>query len=84
MKLYARVFLAAVWSVALPAMLFAQDSSYSKDKPLSFRTAIELAVKNSAASGIAMADLQHARASVSQTRDVFLPQAVMGSGLGAS
>jgi outer membrane protein len=100
MKLYARVtpsdhaktaraggpgvILVAAWIVALPAMLLAQDSSYSKDRPLAFRTAIELAIKNSTTSGVAQADLQRAQAGVRQTRDVFLPQAVVGSGLGAS
>jgi outer membrane protein TolC len=83
MKLYARVILVAAWIVALPATLLAQDSS-SKDNPLAFRTAIELAIKNSTTSGLAQADLQRARAGVSQTKDVFLPQVVMGSGLGAS
>jgi len=83
MKLYARVILVAAWTVALPATLLAQDSS-SKDNPLAFRTAIELAIKNSTTSGLAQADLQHARAGVSQTKDVFLPQVVLGSGLGAS
>src|SRR5690349_18817271 len=83
MKLHARVILIAL---ALPATLFAQDTSSGKDndKPLAFHTAIELAVKNSATTGVAQADLQRARATVNQTRDVFLPQAVVGSGLGAS
>ena len=84
MKLHARVILVAVWTLALPATLLAQDSSSGKDKPLAFHAAIELAIKNSATTGLAQADLQRARATVSQTRDVFLPQAVVGSGLGAS
>jgi outer membrane protein len=84
MKLHARIILVAAWALGLPATLFAQDSSSGKDKPLAFRTAIELAVKNSATTGLAQADLQRARATVSQVRDVFLPQAVVGSGLGAS
>ncbi|MFI5105970.1 MAG: TolC family protein, partial [Terriglobales bacterium] len=54
------------------------------DKPLPFRTAIELALKNSVATGVSMADLQRARATVSQTRDAFVPQMVFGSGLGWS
>ena len=49
-----------------------------------FRTAIELALKNSPASGVAAADLQRARASYLQTRDLFLPQATLGSGLAFS
>ena len=100
MKLYARVtplqhaktaraggpgaILVAAWIVAVSATLLAQDPASGKDKPLAFRTAIDLAIKNSATSGVAVADLQHARAGVSQTKDVFLPQVVIGSGLGAS
>jgi outer membrane protein len=83
MKLHSRVVVAA-WIVALPVTLLAQDSASGKDRPLAFRTAIELAVKNSATTGLAQADLQRARATVIQTRDVFLPQMVLGSGLGAS
>ncbi|HEX4605211.1 MAG TPA: TolC family protein [Candidatus Angelobacter sp.] len=84
MTLHARVILAVIWTLALPATLPAQDSSSGKDKPLAFRTAIELAVKNSTTTGLAQADLQRARATVTQARDVFLPQAVIGSGLGGS
>jgi outer membrane protein len=86
MKLHARVILVAalVFVLALPSTVLAQDSSSGKDKPLAFHTAIELAIKNSTATGLAQADLQRARATVSQARDVFLPQAVVGSGLGAS
>lgn len=83
MKLHLHVILKAALILALPAMLRAQDSSADK-KPLAFRTAIELAVKNSTTSGVAQADLQRARATVTQTRDVFLPQFVLGSGLGGS
>src|ERR1700681_1771288 len=84
MKLHARVIVVAAWIVALPATLLAQDSASGKDRPLAFRTAIELAIKNSATTGLAQADLQRARATVTQARDVFLPQMVLGSGLGAS
>jgi outer membrane protein TolC len=84
MKLHARVVLVAAWVVALPATLLAQDSSSGKDKPLAFRTAIELALKNSTTTGLSLADLQRARALVSQTHNAFLPQVVMGSGLGGS
>jgi outer membrane protein TolC len=84
MKLHARLVLIAVCVVALPLALLAQDTSSGKDKPLAFRTAIELALKNSATSGLSQADLQRARSVVRQTKDVFLPQMVLGSGLGAS
>jgi outer membrane protein TolC len=84
MKLHARVVLIAAWIVALPLTLIAQETASGKDKPLAFRTAIELALKNSATSGLSQADLQRARSVVRQTKDVFLPQMVLGSGLGAS
>src|SRR5215831_12824295 len=84
MKLHARVVLVAAWVVALPLTLLAQETSSGKDRPLAFRTAIELALKNSATTGLSQADLQRARSVVRQTKDVFLPQMVLGSGLGAS
>lgn len=64
----------------LSSPLLAQD----KSKPLPFRTAIELALRNSATSGVARADLSRARETVSQTRDPFLPQMTVGSTLGYS
>jgi outer membrane protein TolC len=66
--------------LALPASLPAQDNN----KPLPFRTAIELALKNSAASGVGRADLERARATVTETRDPFLPSMTVGSALGYS
>jgi outer membrane protein len=84
MKLHARLIVVAAWTVALPAILFAQDSPVGQSKPLAFHTAIELAIKNSSTTGVSQADLQRAQATVTQTRDVFLPQTVLGSGLGAS
>jgi outer membrane protein TolC len=84
MKLHARVVLVAAWVVALPLTLLAQDTSPGTDKPLAFRTAIELALKNSATTGLAQADLRRAHAVVTQTHSAFLPQMVLGSGLGAS
>lgn len=84
MKLYARLIVVAAWIVALPATLFAQDSTASQEKPLTFHAAIDLALKNSTTTGAAQADMSRAKAAVTQTRDVFLPQTVLGSGLGAS
>jgi len=84
MKLHARVIVVAAWIMALPVTVFAQEAPASQEKPLVFRTAIELALKNSTTTGLAHADLQRARASMTQTRDVFLPQMVLGSGLGGS
>ena len=84
MKLHARLILIAAWIVALSATFLAQDSSAGKDRPLAFRTAIELALKNSSITALGQADLQRAQATVRQTHDVFLPQMVLGSGLGGS
>ncbi|HZU32861.1 MAG TPA: TolC family protein [Candidatus Angelobacter sp.] len=83
MKLYARA-IASIGIVAFSAALLAQETPAAGEKQLSFRTAIELAIKNSTMSGVAQADLQRARATVRQSKDVFLPQFVLGSGLGAS
>src|SRR6185312_8362181 len=60
------------------------EAAQDTDQPLSFRAAIELAVKNSATSRVAAADLQRARAGVSQAKDFYVPQLVFGSGLGFS
>jgi len=84
MKLHARLIAVAAWLVALPATLLAQAPSAGQEKPLAFRTAIELALKNSATTGLAQADLQRARWTVTQNRDIYLPQMVLGSGLGGS
>ena len=75
---------------ALAFVLFAlccsplAEAAQDTDQPLSFRAAIELAVKNSATSRVAAADLQRARAGVSQAKDFYVPQLVFGSGLGFS
>src|ERR1700748_1424688 len=82
MKFYARVIMA--WIVALPIALPAQDSSSNQNQPLTFRGAIDLAVRNSATTGASQADLQRAQATVSQTKNAYLPLTVVGSGLGAS
>jgi outer membrane protein len=84
MKLHFRCTLFAAWILALPALIFAQDASQSQPRPLAFRAAIELAIRNSATSGLAAADLTRAQLSVRQAHDVYLPQMVLGSGLGAS
>src|SRR5437660_2718132 len=88
MKLcFGAIVLAACLSLSALG-LFAQDNAQNptgtSDKPLAFHTAIELALKNSATTGLAQADLQRARWTVTQNRDIYLPQMVLGSGLGAS
>ncbi|HLJ29789.1 MAG TPA: TolC family protein [Candidatus Angelobacter sp.] len=58
--------------------------SRAQEAPLPFRTAIELALRNSAATGIGHADVQRAQANYLQARDLFLPQVTLGSGLAFS
>lgn len=56
----------------------------AQNAPLPFGTAIELALRNGAATGMARADVQRAQASYLQARDLFLPQFMAGSGLAFS
>ena len=84
MRLYARVIVVAAGTMALPATLLAQESASGQAQPLAFRSAIELALKNSTTTGLSRADQQRAHFAVTQARDVFLPQTVFGAGIGAS
>ena len=65
-------------------LFFFSASLAAQNAPLPFRTAIELALKNSATSGIARADAQRAQANYLQARNLFLPQVTLGSGLAYS
>jgi outer membrane protein TolC len=49
-----------------------------------FNKAIDAALKHSGTMAIAAAEEAHARASLLQARDAYIPQAIIGSGLGAS
>jgi outer membrane protein TolC len=51
---------------------------------ISFTTAIDLALKNSPRVKMALAEVDKARAVLEQTRDVYIPTLVGGSGLGYS
>jgi len=69
-------------TIVILCILFSiRITATAQNNTLPFRTAIELALKNSAASGIARADAQRARANYLQARDLFLPQVTVGSGL---
>ncbi len=72
--------------IAILGCLFVALSSnlYAQETRLPFRTAIELALRNSTTTGIARADEQRARAGYQQARDLFLPQVTLGSGLAFS
>src|SRR2546423_5585136 len=65
-------------------LFFFSASLAAQNAPLPFRTVIELALKNSATSGIARADAQRAQANYLQARNLFLPQVTLGSGLAYS
>jgi outer membrane protein TolC len=56
----------------------------ARAEPLPFRRAIELALAHSTGSAIASADLQRTYASYREIRNNYLPQLVVGSGLGWS
>ncbi len=49
-----------------------------------FNKAIDASLKHSGAMAVAAAEEAHARASLSQARSAYIPQAILGSGLGAS
>ncbi|HEX3470782.1 MAG TPA: TolC family protein [Silvibacterium sp.] len=51
---------------------------------VSLSTVVDLAVRNSAAVKAAVADVQRAEATLSESRDVYLPSFVMGSSIGYS
>ncbi|HMG99858.1 MAG TPA: hypothetical protein VK555_00530, partial [Terriglobales bacterium] len=53
-------------------------------EPLPLQRAVQLALSHSTASGAASADEQRAFASYHEARNQYLPQAIVGSGLGAS
>jgi outer membrane protein TolC len=80
MKLRVRVVSSVLCFLALTASLLAQEN----DKPLAFRTAVELALRNSAATGTGRADLERARATITEARDQFLPSMTVGATLGYS
>src|SRR5579872_1354899 len=78
-----RIFLRAAAHAALGGLLLAFPAALAAQNgnSLPFRKAVELALRNSAASAIAGAEEQHARAVYLQGRDLFLPQVTFGSGL---
>jgi outer membrane protein TolC len=80
MNRYTRVSASILCVLAFSLTLLAQEQG----KPLPFRTAIELALRNSANSGVARADLDRAQATVSQARNLFVPSMSVGAALGYS
>jgi outer membrane protein TolC len=80
MNLHFRAFGVVFCFLALLTTLRAQDQG----KPLTFRAAIELALRNSTATAISQADWERARATVNQARDLYIPQVTAGAALGYS
>lgn len=73
----------AVWLLlagALPALLTVS----ARAEKLSLKSAVERALTHSPAAGIASADEQRAFASYQEARSQYVPQVVVGSGLGDS
>src|SRR3954468_2398156 len=63
-------------------LVFAGASA--KADPVTFRQAVELALRHSGTMAIATADQQRAHASYLELRNMYLPQVTLGSGLGWS
>jgi outer membrane protein TolC len=80
MNAHVRAFGVVFCFVASLTALRAQDQA----KPLTFRAAVELAVRNSSATAVSQADWERARATVNQVRDLFIPQMTVGAALGYS
>src|SRR6266481_3923027 len=53
-------------------------------EPLPLKRAVELALTHSTVTGIATADMQHAYSAYRESRNNYVPQLVLGSGLGKS
>ena len=64
------------------AFCFTANQAFAE--PLTLKRAVELALAHSPAAGQAAADEQRALASFHETRDAFIPQLLIGSGLGDS
>jgi outer membrane protein TolC len=71
-------FLSIAWSMVLWGHLIANA------EPLTLKRAVDLALAHSPAAAQAAADEQRAFASYRETRDQFIPQLLIGSGLGDS
>jgi outer membrane protein len=79
MKRHVRAFGVVCCFLVSFTALKAQDQ-----KPLTFRAAIELALRNSATTAAAQADWNRALATINQSRDVYKPQVTVGAALGYS
>src|SRR5215469_7947657 len=65
-------------------VLFISATSVVFAEPLPFKTAIQLAIRNSAQMEMAVSDQNKAYAGYLEARNQFIPQLYFGSGIGAS
>lgn len=66
---------------ALPALLLAAPGAYAQ---VSLTTAAALALKNSPAVRMGVADVQHAKGALGEAKDAYIPNVALGSTLGYS
>lgn len=71
----------ARWFVAVFIVLTTYTAEAQK---LTLQRAVELGIQNGAATGMANADVTHAQKSYNEARNAYIPQVVVGSGLGKS
>ena len=70
------------WAAMLVGVVLAAAPTLSEAQ-ISLATVVDLAQRNSSAVRLAEADVNKARAALSETKDVFVPSVVFGSGLPA-
>lgn len=66
------------------AVLFVCTAASLYGETVPFSKAIDAALKHSGTMAVAAAEEAHARASLAQARDAYIPQVIVGSGLGYS
>jgi outer membrane protein TolC len=72
------------WTVAGAALAIFAGASARVSAQVSLLTTVDQALRNSTAVHIAAADVQRSAAAVSETRDVYVPNFVLGSSVGYS
>lgn len=81
MKDMSSVRLANYWTL-IAIVLSVVSSAFAQTQPLTLKHAVELALTHSAAAGRSAADEQRTFASYQESRNQYLPQITIGSGLG--
>lgn len=72
------------FSALFVLLLLLLASALAGAEPVTFRQAVELALRHSGTMAIATADQQRAHANYIELRNMYLPQVTLGSGLGYS